>query len=297
MPKLPLPDVYRAPWVRPYRFSGVCPGRAWGLMLAAALVGGISVGAFGYWGGWLTFWLSQFALFVTGGLWGSGLVGTGVSAALVGLVFLFAGFGYPMILGAIAGSAVVRAGQRAPCRRIGAAVTCGLLAGVATWGALALTGLLVHGEVRESSRILDTIVGVPDWVSFAVIGLDALVLAGGAAYSAGTLGDTPYCETCGKWYSVSRKAELPLDQAALLVGALAGGSAAGLSAAPAQDADNHIELLLQRCECEGPDALLTADAKWTQAARKGTVKQQGRWFATTLPAPLAHDLEGVLFAG
>ena len=297
MPKSPLPDVCNAPWVRPYRFSGVCPGRAWGLMLAAALVGGILVGAFGYWGGWLTYWLSQFALFATGGLWGTGLLGTGVSAAIIGLVFLFAGLGYPTILGAMAGSAVVWAAQRAQCRRIGAAVAFGLLAGLATWVALALTGLLVQGEVRESSRILDNIPGVPDWVSFAAVGLDALVLTCLAGYSARTLGDTPYCETCGKWYSVSKKTELPLDHAALLVGALAGGSTAGLSAAPVEDADNHIELLFQRCECEGPDALLTADAKWTEAARRGTQKQSGRWFATTLPAPLAHDIEGVLFAG
>lgn len=77
MPKSPLPDVCSAPWVRPYRFSGLCPGPAWGLMAAAALIGGILVGAFGYWGGWLTYWLSQFALFATGGLWGTGLIGTG----------------------------------------------------------------------------------------------------------------------------------------------------------------------------------------------------------------------------
>ncbi len=230
-------------------------------------------------------------------MWGSGLLGTGVSFAIVALVFLFAGFGYPTILGAMAGSAVVWAAQRAECRRIGVAVAFGLLAGLATWGALALTGLLVQGEVRESSRVLDNILGVPDWVSLAVLGLDALVLTCFAAYSARTLADTPYCETCGKWYGVSKKAELPLDHAALLVGALAGGSTASLSAAPAEDADNHIELLFQRCECEGPDALLTADAKWTEVARKGTQKQSGRWFATTLPAPLAHEVEGLLFAG
>ena len=80
MPKSPLPDVRNAPWLRPYRFSGVCPGRAWGLMLVAALVGGIVVGVIGYWGGWLTYWLSQFALSVTGGMWGSGLLGTGVAS-------------------------------------------------------------------------------------------------------------------------------------------------------------------------------------------------------------------------
>lgn len=50
MKKSPLPDVRKAPWVHPYHFSGVCPGRAWGLMLAAALLGGIFVGAIGYWG-------------------------------------------------------------------------------------------------------------------------------------------------------------------------------------------------------------------------------------------------------
>ena len=214
------------------------------------------------------------------------------------IVFLSAGVGYPALLGGMAGGVVVSAAERAQCRRIGVAVAFGLLAGLAAWGALALTGLLVQGSVRESSRILDNILGVPDWVSLAVIGLDALLLTGFGGYGAARmLRDTPYCETCGKWFGVSKKAELPLDHAALLVGALAGGSTASLSAAPAEDAANRIELRFQSCECDGSDAVLTADAKWTQAARKGTQKKSGRWFATTLPAPLAHEVEGVLFAG
>lgn len=249
-------------------------------------------------GGWLTYWLSHLALVVTGGLWGAGLLRTGLSVAIIAIVFLAVGVGYPMILGSMAGSVVVWAAQRAHCRLIGAAIACGLLSGLAAWGALALTGLLVQGRARESSRVLDNILGVPDGISFAVIGLDALLLTGFAAYGAARLlGDTPYCETCRTWFGVSKKPVLPLDHAALLVAALAGGSIASLLAAPAEDRANRIELRFQRCECEGSDALLTADAKWTEAARKGIQKKSGRWFATTMPATLAHEVEEVLFAG
>lgn len=306
MPKPELPEARTAEWMHPYRLSGVCPPRAVGLMLATAIGGGAVMGFVGYWGGWLAYWVSawvgSFGFSVVDWLMGEGYVGAGAGLGLafcVVLVILCIAFFYPFWLGASIGSAIAGVAHKARCRNMGAGVSLGVLGGGAAWGALALTGHLLGGGVRESSRIL-SVGGLEDLGIVAVLVLvvdAAIIVVFSAAASAGNLGDIPFCEACGRWYAIDTKASVPIATSGQLVGALASGSAAGL--APSWSGDQAtIELRVQSCECTSADAVLTADVKWTEPAKKASAKpvqKRKNWFKTALSNSLGVAIQQALF--
>lgn len=310
MPRPDLPDVRRAEWIREYRLSGACPPRAIGIMLGLAVGGGSVIGFVGYWGGWLTYWLAEgagsFGRSAVGWLMAQGMVGTvgGVAlAAGIVLVILGIAFGYPFLLGTSFGRTLASVARAAKCRNLGVVVTFGVLGGVVAWGTLALIGLLQDGIVRESSRVLSAvlfehlgILGV-----LAVVVDAAVIVLYSVAGSAATFADVPFCEVCGKWYSVNRTVSVAAATARPLVTGLASGSALLLGPRRSDD-PSRLELRLQRCECSSADAVLTADLRWGEPVMKNgaisrTVQKEERWFATVVPNQLGLDIEQALFAG
>jgi hypothetical protein len=296
-----LPEVRNAEWMRPYRFSGACPARASWAMLAVAAGGGIAIGFAAYWGGWLVFWLTYAGMHVAGALTSGGLVGKGVGVALMVIVVLSAALGYPLLIGSGVGSAVAAVGQYGKCRNIGVATAFGLLGGLVAWGALALTGLLAGGAVQESSRILAGFESVRAALTPAVLVIDAALVVFGSVRVTRVLKDTPFCESCGEWYVISKTTKVPVATATLLVDALAAGSVASLVPADSGDpALQPIALQLQRCACGSVEAVLTADVNWVeQEERRGKIvmkRKTARWFQTALPAELGNAVDRVLFA-
>ena len=303
-----VPDVRGADWRHPYRLSGERPARASGLMLAAGIGGGMVLGFIGYWGGWLVFWLIshlQDWVVGVGGAWleaqGESSSGNGARLALfliAAMVIASVALIYPFLLGVAIGSGVAGVGVMEKCRNTSAATAFGLLGGVATWGTLALTGFLASGAVHESSRGLGLFDEVPGWLTWAVLAIDAALVALSAVRVVRkSMKTSPFCERCQQWYAKTTETTVPIGTAMPLVSALASESAEGLT--PVQtEVPAEIALRLQDCECRLADTVLSADVIWQKAKRNGKVSAKGRrvaWFQTTLPAELGASVEEALF--
>jgi hypothetical protein len=303
-----VPDVRAADWRHPYQLSGASPARASGLMLAMGIGGGVVVGFIGYWAGWLIYWLMSHLgawVGVVGGAWleikGESSSGNGARLALsliAAMVIASVALVYPILLGVVSGSFVAGAASSGNCRNTSAATLFGLLGGVATWGTLALTGLLVSGAVHESSRGLGLFDVVPGWLTSAVVAVDAALVILTAVYVVRrSMKATPFCESCQRWYDRTTETTVPIGTAMPLVSALSSGSAEGLAAVQTEN-PAEIALRLQDCECRLADSVLSADVTWQRAKRNGKASTKSKrvaWFQTTLPAELGAAIEEALF--
>lgn len=300
-----VPDVRGADWRHPYRLSGACPTRASRLMLAG-IGGGVVVGFIGYWAGWLVYWVMSHLggwVGVVGGAWleikGESSSGNGARLALsviAVMVIASVALVYPFLLGVVSGNFVAFAASAGKCRNTSAATVFGLLGGVATWGTLALTGLLASGAAHESSRGLGLFDAVPGWLTSAVLAIDAALVILSAVYVVRkSMKETPFCERCQQWYGMTTETTVPLGTAMPLVSALSSGSAVGLTPVQTEN-PAEIVLRLQGCECRLADSVLSADLTWQKAKRNGKVSAKVvAWFQTTLPAELGAAVEEALF--
>ncbi|MGZ5385371.1 MAG: hypothetical protein ACXWH0_15505 [Acidimicrobiia bacterium] len=300
-----VPDVRGADWRHPYRLSGACPTRASGFMLAG-IGGGVVVGFIGYWAGWLVYWVMSHLggwVGVVGGasleIKGESSSGNGARLALsviAVMVIASVALVYPILLGVVSGSFVAFAASAGKCRNTSAATVFGLLGGVATWGTLALTGLLASGAVHESSRGLGLFDVVPGWLTSAVLAIDAALVILSAVYVVRkSMKKTPFCERCQQWYGMTTETTVPFGTAMPLVSALSSGSAVGLTPVQTEN-PAEIVLRLQGCECRLADSVLSADVTWQKAKRNGKVSAKVvAWFQTTLPPELGAAVEEALF--
>jgi len=276
--------------------------------MLAGIGGGVVVGFIGYWAGWLVYWVMTHVggwVGVVGGAWlenkGESSSGNGARLALfviAMMVIASIALVYPILLGEFSGIAVAGAASAGKCRSTNAAMVFGLLGGVATWGTLALTGLLASGAVHESSRGLGLFDVVPGWLTSAVLAIDAALVILPAVYVVRkSMTETPFCERCQQWYGMTTETTVPIGTAMPLVGALSSGSAAGLTPVQTEN-PAEIVLRLQSCECGLADYVLSADVTWQKVKRNGKVSAKGNhvaWFQTTLPAELGAAVEEALF--
>ena len=128
------------------------------------------------------------------------------------------------------------------------------------------------------------------------IAVDMIAFAIASVGAARSFSKAPFCETCQRWYPTAATARLRGGEAPLLLGALSNPSIVPRALVPAAATDTPwIELLLQRCECAGAEALLTATWHWkdVKAKGKGTSDRSRDWFRTLIPAELGRSL-GIL---
>ncbi len=296
-----VPDVKAASWRHPYQFSGRLPFRALALMVGVGVPAALIAGGGGYFGGAVTRWIgiqtTHLSAAVAAWLSDVGLVGNGVAVFVLIFPALMVGIGYPLLIGAVAGSAVASGARVGKCRKPWVAGLLGLLTGGLTYTAFMGTAVLMNAPLHESSRILET---VDPPFNYGLMVIDGLLVLLGATMTAAGSYKSPFCESCETWYGTPKTTTIPIEGAPPLVEALASESALPLQAVPIRVTDPaRIQLDLSRCECGRSDYNLVTTVHWDELKqdkkdKKGKTSTESKtetWFSTTLPASLGAEIE------
>jgi hypothetical protein len=289
------------------RPSGICPPRSLALMFGAGLPISIVVGVIAHYIGILVGWLGGLIAALPNLLFGAcGFIACG--AVIFALVVIAAVvFGYPIVVGVVAGGIVGELGKLGKCRNTHAAGLAGAFNGVIIYAVHALVAFLVTASLHvltvNTSTLEDlfdvTLDGTPWWMYVLVIIEAIIVIVASAATASGTVGGATFCEEHEVWYGPWREARLPVEHAEPIAQALETGTLQGLEDVARLTSQNfpHLLMRIRRCPTSPScDVEITGKVVWQEKkvdkkGKESTEQHSKEWFDTMVPPGLGEALE------
>lgn len=288
-----VPNVKKAAWRHPYKFSGRLPFRALLLMIGIGFITALIAGAIGYFGGpvsrWLQIQITHLSTAVAKWLAGWGAIGTGVAFAVVILPTILIGIIYPFMIGTIAGMGVMEGAKAGKCRAPWVTGLLGFLYGGVAYIAFVGTALLMKAPLYESSRVLEML---DPPIRQGLMVIDAVIVLYAATKAAGSAYENPFCEVSGEWFDPPKSVTIPISGVTPLIEALTNKSIVPLQGLSiGTTSSTRIQLNLARCACGKSDYNLTAILHWAETKKDNTESKSRIWFSTTLPPSFGAEVE------
>jgi hypothetical protein len=282
LPKIP------DPFLPQYVFSGKIPGSSIPILLLGGALGIAIVGPL-----LATIGTMIFFLIVA--------VYRYIDHGLVKLALTFCLLLYPIILSVIAGvvmalynRAIFMVGRIRNLKLINAFSFLTIFLGISVFPRV-IQELSSGGMLGERFAALTA-----EWWSYLVFGVSALIAGiSGVAMVNSMLRETPYCETCHKWYRPIGKARLSFDTAESLIRYLQPNDPGLVDNAPtatvAADHFPHLLLQIKRCSngCSGMhriDVMHCYKFKSSSKAQAPNVEKRKAWFGGMVEAGIGGNL-------
>ena len=288
--------------------SGICPGKAWLLMLLAALPISFVYGVVAHYVGIAAGFIGGLVALIPNLL-------TSVCGLISWLFVIFAFgvmatviFGYPVLMGYINGAyIVVGFGKKGLCRNVGAAGFSAAINGILAYlGHILITLLISNGiqpltySLSQLESAFDTnIVGIPGWL-IVFCGVELILVVIGAVLGArDELKKSTFCEKHQCWYGAWKQADFPPEINVSLAAAIEAGDVNSLEKFErvAKDAYPRLSIATRSCpKSQDCDWELKATLNWQEQTtdKKGqtTINNKSEdWFDILLPADFGLQLE------
>jgi hypothetical protein len=288
--------------------SGKCPGKAWMLMLLAALpislVYGIAAHYVGIAVGWLGALVSVIPTLLTSACgfvsWLFVIVGIAIMAVVI--------FGYPFLVGYLDGAYIVVAlGKKGLCRNVGASCFAAAINGIFAYLGHVLITLLVSRGIQPltysisqlESAFDTTIVGIPVWMVVLCIVEGIIVLVGAIIGARDELKGSTFCEEHQCWYGKWEAAAYPPEINASLAASIEANDVALIESFEPVANDAFPRLSIQARSCpkgDGCDWEVKATAWWQEQTvdKRGqttTNNKSEQWFDVLLPSEFGRQLK------
>ena len=296
------------------QLSGKCPGKAWMLMLLAALPISLVYGVVAHYVG--------IAAGFVGGL--VALIPNLVTSicGLISWVFVIFAFavmamvilGYPFLMGYLNGTfIVVGLGKKGLCRNVNVAGFAAAINGiVAYFGHLLITLLISNGiqpltySISQLESSFDTrIVGIPGWL-VVFCGVELILVVVGAVMGAREgIKENTFCEEHQCWYDVWTSGNFSPEINTSLAAAIEAGDTSLLESFEQISKETFPRLFVQTRNCpkgEECEWELKATLWWQEQTtdKKGqttTNDKSEQWFGILVPSDFGHQLRDQLKLG
>lgn len=290
------------------KLSGKCPGKAWLLMLLAALpislVYGVVAHYVGIAAGWLGALISMIPTLLTSVcgfvLWIFVIAGIAIMAVVI--------FGYPFLTGYLDGAYIVVAlGKKGLCRNIGAACFAASINGIVAYlGHVLITLLVSQGiqpltySISQLESVFDTtIVGIPGWMVVLCIVEGIIVIVGAIIGARDELKGSTFCEEHECWYGVWETATYPPEINTSLAAAIEANDISLIESFEPVAGDAFPRLSIQARSCpkgDGCEWEVKATAWWQEQTtdKKGQTTTNNKselWFDALLPSEFGQQLK------
>ncbi len=296
------------------KLSGICPGKAWALMLLAALPISLVYGVVAHYVGIAAGFVGGIVALIPNLLTSfCGLI------SWVFLIFAFAVMamvilGYPFLAGYLNGMFIVAGlGKKGLCRNVNVAGFAAVINGIVAYFGHVLLTLLISKTIQPltysvsqlESAFDTTIVGIPGWlVVFGFIEL-ILVVVGAVTGAREGIKENTFCEEHQCWYGAWTSGNFSPDINTSLAAAIEAGDASLLESFEQISKAAFPRLSIQTRTCpksEDCDWELKATLSWQEQTtdKKGqttTNDKSEQWFGILVPSDFGHQLKDQLKLG